>query len=158
MVNLVKGSAAPDFTLPADSGQSFTLSAQRGQPVVLFFYPEDDTPSCTNENLEFSALADAFAAAGVTLVGISPDPVKAHAAFRAKFGLNHLLLSDPDRQVIEAYGLWQEKSMYGRTYMGLVRTSVLIDAKGDVAEVWKVTRVKGHAQKVLEAAQALTRH
>lgn len=154
MALLEKGTLAPDFTLPADDGSDFTLSAQSG-PVVLFFYPKDDTPGCTVENIEFTALKDSFEAAGTKLVGISPDSVEDHCKFRDKHNLGVLLVADPDHKAIVPYGAWGEKNNYGKKYMGLIRSTFLVDADGKIAEAWKVSRTKGHANKVLEAAQKL---
>jgi peroxiredoxin Q/BCP len=155
MTTIAVGEMAPDFTLPSDSGDSFTLSAHRGRPVVLFFYPQDDTEGCTIENQEFSSLAAEFASAGAVLVGISPDSVADHCAFRDKYGLSVPLLSDPDRIAIEPYGLWQLKTLYGREYLGLVRTTIIVGADGHIAAVMRATRIKGHAAKVLEAVIGL---
>jgi peroxiredoxin Q/BCP len=154
MPDLREGDMAPDFTLPLDDGSSFHLAAERGRPVVLFFYPQDNTSGCTNENLEFSERAEAFARLGARLVGISPDPVAAHVKFRSKYNLLVPLAADPDRVAIDAFGLWQPKKLYGREFMGLIRTSFLIDAQGRVARIVRATRVRGHAQKMLEALGA----
>ena len=149
------GAQAPDFTLPADDGSSFILAAQHGKPVVLFFYPQDDTEGCTLENQEFSSLAAEFAARGAVVVGISPDSVASHCRFRDKFGLTVPLLSDPERVAVEAYGLWQLKKLWGVEYMGLVRTTFIIDAEGLIAAILKATRIRGHAQKVLQTLDQL---
>lgn len=149
-----QGDRAPDFEIVGDDGKPFSLSAQRGRPVVLFFYPQDDTEGCTIENVEFSDLAPAFAALGVTLIGISPDSVADHCAFREKYGLSVKLLSDPDHKAIHAFGLWQEKVTFGRQYVGLVRSTYFIDARGKIAGHWKVTRIKNHAKTVLDAIKA----
>jgi len=155
MRELKPGDMAPDFTLPRDDGSTVTLSALRGRPVVLFFYPQDDSGGCTDENREFSALAPDFAARGAALIGISPDPIDKHQRFRAKYGLAVPLAADPERRAIEAFGLWQLKKLYGREFMGLVRTSFIIDAEGRVARSIRATRIKGHAAKVLEALDAV---
>jgi len=155
MAILEKGDKAPDFTLATDSGEDFILSAQHGHPVVLFFYPQDDTPSCTIENIAFTALADSFAAIGTKVVGISPDSVQAHGKFRDKHNLGIILAADPDHIAINAYGVWGEKTTFGKTYMGLIRSTVLIGPDGKIAERWTVRRVKGHAEAVLAAAKAL---
>ena len=152
---LNEGIPAPDFTLPTDGAGSLTLSALRGRKVVLYAYPQDDTTSCTNEAMSFNALLDAFAAADTTVIGISPDSVKRHAKFKQKYGLRLTLVSDEERKAIEAYGLWVEKQMYGRHYMGVERNTFLIDASGRIARVWAKVRVRGHAEAVLEAARAL---
>jgi thioredoxin-dependent peroxiredoxin len=151
----VEGDLAPDFTLPLDDGSHFTLSAQLGKPVVLYFYPQDDTEGCTIENQEFSQLSGAFAERGAVLVGISPDDIAKHCKFRDKYSLTAPLASDPDHLAIDAFGLWQSKILYGRPYIGLVRTSFLIDAEGRIAKVIKATRIKGHAQKMLDVLDAL---
>ncbi len=151
MTHLKPGDAAPDFTLPRDDGPDMTLSALRGGPVVIYFYPEDDSGGCVDENVEFSALASEFAALGATLIGISPNDVDSHARFRAKYSLSVPLLADPDHKAIAGFGLWQLKKLYGREFMGLVRTSFIIDAEGRIARIIRATRIKGHAQKMLDA-------
>jgi Peroxiredoxin len=148
------GAMAPDFTLPRDGGETVTLSALRGRKVVLYFYPKDNTPGCTTEALDFTALKDEFAAAGVEVFGISKDSVKKHENFCAKHSLSIPLLSDETGTVCEDYGVWQEKKNYGKTYMGIVRSTVLIDEAGKVAKVWDKVKVAGHANEVLEAAKA----
>lgn len=150
-----EGDLAPDFTLPTDDGKTFSLAAQRGKPVVLFFYPQDDTEGCTIENQEFSALASQFAERGAVLVGFSPDTVAQHSKFRRKFDLSTLLVSDPDHVAIGAYGLWQMKKLYGREFEGLIRTSFLIDTQGRIDRIVRATRIKGHAGKMLDALDAL---
>jgi peroxiredoxin Q/BCP len=152
---LNEGIPAPDFTLPTDGGGSLTLSSLRGRKVVLYAYPQDDTTSCTNEALSFDALRDDFAAAGTTVIGISPDSVKRHDKFKQKYDLKLTLVSDEERQAIEAYGLWVEKQMYGRQYMGVERSTFLIDQAGRIVRVWAKVRVKGHAEAVLAAAREL---
>lgn len=152
---LNEGMAAPDFTLPTDGGGSLTLSSLRGRKVVLYAYPQDDTTSCTNEALSFNALRDDFAAAGTTVIGISPDSVKRHDKFKQKYDLKLTLVSDEQRKAIEAYGLWVEKQMYGRHYMGVERSTFLIDETGKIARVWAKVRVKGHAEAVLAAAREI---
>ena len=155
MAELAQGDFAPDFELPRDGGGTFTLSALRGKPVVLFFYPKDDTSGCTAEAIAFSELKDEFAKAGVLVAGLSPDSPKSHDKFKAKHGLTVDLVSDEGRKVLEAYGVWAEKSMYGRKYMGVVRTTFLIGADGRIAAIWPKVRVPGHAQAVLETVRAL---
>ena len=155
MAQLNEGDAAPDFTLALDDGSSFTLSDHRGHPVVLYFYPEDDSGGCTDENREFSERAQAFAALGATLIGISPDTIETHRKFRAKYGLQVPLAADPDHLAIEAYGLWQLKKLYGREFMGLIRTSFIIGADGRISRIIRATRILGHAQKMLEALEAV---
>ncbi|KKB09476.1 peroxiredoxin [Devosia chinhatensis] len=151
MTHLAPGDISPDFSIERDDGTVVTRDGLSGKPAVLFFYPEDDSGGCTDENQEFSALAQAFAARGAVLVGISPDDVATHRKFRAKYGLTIPLGADPERQTIEAFGLWQLKKLYGREFMGLVRTSVIIDAEGRIARIIRATRIKGHAEKVLTA-------
>lgn len=155
MADLNVGDIAPDFTLPRDGGGSFKLSDFIGKPVVLYFYPEDDTPSCTNEAIGFSQLKSDFEKAGAVVVGLSPDSVRKHDKFKAKHGLTVDLASDEERKVIETYHLWVEKKMYGRTYMGVERATFLIGRDGRIAQIWRKVRVKGHAESVLEAVRAL---
>ncbi|MCB2135612.1 MAG: peroxiredoxin, partial [Rhodobacteraceae bacterium] len=145
----------PDFTLPRDGGGTITLSALRPGKVVLYFYPKDDTPGCTIEAIDFTRLKDAFAKAGCTVIGISKDGVAAHDKFCRKHGLGVVLASDADSDTCERYGVWGEKSLYGRRFMGIARTTVLIDGAGRVARVWPKVKVAGHAAEVLAAAEAL---
>ena len=152
---ITQGDTAPDFTLPRDGGGTVTLSALRPRPVVLFFYPKDNTPTCTTEALDFTARAAEFAAAGCTVIGLSKDSVKSHDRFAKKHGLAMILASDEADQVCEAYGVWAEKSMYGKTYMGIVRSTFLIDGSGQVAQVWPKVSVKGHVDEVLAALRSL---
>ncbi|ODT81072.1 MAG: hypothetical protein ABS76_13330 [Pelagibacterium sp. SCN 64-44] len=154
MPALAEGAPAPDFTLPLDDGTSFHLAGRRGRAVVLYFYPQDDSGGCVDENQEFSALAGEFARRGADLVGISPDTLESHVKFRRKYDLAVKLAADPERVAIEAFGLWQLKSLYGRQFMGLVRTSFLIGEDGRIARVVRATRIKGHAQKMLDALDA----
>ncbi|WP_108398865.1 peroxiredoxin [Devosia submarina] len=151
MPELREGDLAPDFTLDLDGGGAFTLSEQRGRPVVIFFYPQDDTSGCTNENQEFSERKDAFEELGAYLIGVSPDSVESHFKFRRKYDLAVPLASDPKRLAIEAFGLWQLKKLYGREFMGLIRTSFIIDDEGRIVRKIRAMRIKGHAQKMLEA-------
>ena len=153
MADLSEGDIAPDFTLLLDDGSAFQLAAQRGWPVVLYFYPEDDSGGCVDENKEFSERAAAFAALGARLIGISPDSIESHVKFRKKYGLAVPLAADPERVAVEAFGLWKLKKLYGREFMGLIRTSFIIDADGKVARTIRATRILGHAQKVLEALE-----
>ncbi|OCP37588.1 peroxiredoxin [Ensifer sp. LC163] len=155
MAGLTPGDLAPDFTLPRNGGGTIALSALRGRPVVLFFYPKDDTKSCTLEAISFTALAPEFAAAGVELIGISPDSVKRHDRFAKKHDLAVTLAADEEKSVINAYGLWVEKSLYGRKYMGVERSTFLIATDGRIARVWEKVKVNGHANEVLEAAKEL---
>lgn len=149
------GDTAPDFTLPRHNGAEVTLSALRGAPVVLFFYPRDNTKGCTTEARDFSAQADAFAEAGAQIFGISKDSLTSHEKFTEKQELNIPLLSDEAGSACEDYGVWAEKKMYGKTFMGIVRSTVLIDAEGRVAQVWPKVKVAGHADEVLAAVRAL---
>lgn len=155
MAELIRGAEAPDFALPRDGGGTISLSEFRGRPVVLFFYPKDDTEGCTMEAKDFTAAKADFDAAGVALIGLSPDPVKKHDRFVQKHDLAVPLASDENHATLEAYGVWKEKSMYGRTYMGVERTTVLIDADGKIAEIWPKVKVKGHVEAVLDAARKL---
>ncbi len=152
---ITAGATAPDFTLPRDGGQTVTLSALRPGKVVLYFYPKDDTPGCTLEAQDFTARLADFTAAGTTVIGVSKDSVKAHDKFCKKHGLSIILASDEEGHTCEDYGVWVEKSMYGKTYMGVERTTFLIDGTGTVAKVWNKVSVKGHADEVLAAAKAL---
>jgi peroxiredoxin Q/BCP len=152
---IAAGASAPDFTLPRDGGGSVTLSSFRPGKVVLYFYPKDDTPGCTLEAQDFSARMADFAAAGTTVIGVSKDSVKAHDKFCKKHGLSVILASDETGHTCEDYGVWVEKSMYGKTYMGVERTTFLIDSTGHIARIWPKVSVKGHADEVLAAAQAL---
>lgn len=146
---------APDFTLPRDGGGTVTLSDLRGAPVVLFFYPRDDTPGCTKESIGFSEHLQDFAKAGAKVFGISKDTVAKHDKFVAKHDLTVPLLSDAEGSVCEAYGTWVEKKMYGRTSMGIERATFLIDADGRIARVWRKVKVDGHVAEVLDAVRAL---
>jgi peroxiredoxin Q/BCP len=152
---LVEGAKAPDFRLPRDGGDSVALSDFSGKKLVLFFYPKADTPGCTREAIDFTRLASDFAASGTAVLGISADPQKAQESFRDKHKLSVPLISDEKHQMLEAYGAWGEKSMYGRTFLGIIRTTVLVGTDGRVAKVWRHVRVDGHADQVLEAARAL---
>ncbi len=150
------GDSIPDIAVEGTDGTPLRVSDFRGKPLVLFFYPKDDTPGCTVENKDFSELSGEFAGAGVALLGISKDPPKKHQKFIDKHGLSVPLASDAEENgLADALGIWVEKSMYGRTYMGMERTTYLVDGDGRIAQVWRKVKVKGHAQEVLEAAQAL---
>ena len=149
------GSKAPAFDLPTDGGGKLSLKALKGKKVVLYFYPKDDTSGCTREAIDFNALKGDFEKAGAVVVGVSPDSVASHDKFKKKYDLDFTLIADVDKSMLEAYGVWVEKSMYGRKYMGVERTTLLIGADGKVARVWSKVKVPGHAQEVLEAAQAL---
>jgi len=150
-----KGSLAPDFELPRDGGGSIRLSSLRGKPVVLYFYPKDDTSGCTVEAVDFSTRKPDFEALGGTILGISPDSMKSHDKFKCKHQLAIDLLSDTEKEVIQAYGLWVEKSMYGRKYMGVERSTFLINAEGTITESWVKVKVPGHVDAVLEAMKGL---
>ncbi|MEN9925924.1 MAG: hypothetical protein RL268_2050 [Pseudomonadota bacterium] len=155
-MSIAPGDTLPDIALTAPDGSAVRPSDFAGKKLVLFFYPKDDTPGCTTENLDFSALSAEFDKAGTALLGISKDPPKKHEKFIAKHGLTAPLASDPEEGGLsDALGFWTEKSMYGRSYMGMVRSTVLVGADGKVARVWSPVKVKGHAAEVLEAAQAL---
>ena len=146
------GDKAPDFELPTESGEKLKLSDFTGKPVVLYFYPKDDTSGCTLEAKDFSRLAGDFRKAGVTVIGISPDSVESHQKFRNKHDLEVRLAADADKAVAMAYGVWAEKSMYGRKYMGVERSTFLIDGQGRIARSWRKVKVPGHAAEVLAAA------
>ncbi len=150
------GGKAPDFTLPSDGGGEVSLKALKGKAVVLYFYPKDDTSGCTAESCAFRDALPNFSKVKAAIVGISRDSVASHDKFKAKYGLTFPLAADEDGTVCEAYGTWVEKSMYGRKYMGIERSTFLIDAKGVVRNVWRKVKVPGHADEVLEAASALT--
>jgi thioredoxin-dependent peroxiredoxin len=152
---IAPGSQAPDFTLPRDGDATITLSSLRPGKVVLYFYPKDDTPGCTLEAQDFNTRMADFAAASTTVIGVSKDSVKSHDKFCKKYALRIILASDEVGHTCEDYGVYKEKSMYGKTYMGIERTTVLIDGAGRVARIWNKVSVKGHADEVLAAAQAL---
>lgn len=149
------GTEVPDFELPTDGGDVFRLSALAGKPVVLFFYPKDDTSGCTTEARDFTRLATDFRSAGVAVLGISPDSIEKHKKFKTKHALDVRLAADEDHAVAERFGVWVEKSMYGRKYMGIERSTFLIDSRGRIAQTWRKVRVPGHADAVLAAARAL---
>jgi len=151
MTVIVEGTKAPTFEIPADGGASATLSG----PTVLYFYPKADTPGCTNEARDFTEHADAFAAAGVTVIGVSKDPVKKLDRFKTRYDLKVTLASDETTDVCERFGVWVEKSMYGRQYMGIERATFVIDGTGIVRRVWRKVSVKGHAAEVLATVQSL---
>jgi peroxiredoxin Q/BCP len=152
---MTPGQPAPDFTLPRDGGGTVSLSDLRGRAVVLFFYPADSTSGCTTEAQDFTVLAPRFAEAGAVVLGVSTGTVAAKDKFVAKAGLGVPLLADEAGEVLRAHEVWQEKSMYGKKYMGIVRTTVLIDPLGDIVRTWTVYRVKGHAEDVLSAVEGL---
>lgn len=149
------GDKAPEFTLPTDGNGEFTLSAQQGKNVVIYFYPKDDTPGCTQESKDFRDAIAEFEAANTVILGVSKDKVASHDKFKAKYDLPFALGADGTTEVIQAYGAWKEKSMFGKKYMGIERTTVLIDAQGNIANIWRKVSVNGHVDEVLEAAKAL---
>lgn len=152
---LTTANTAPDFTLPRDGDQSVTLSVLRPKKVVVYFYPKDDTSGCTLEAQQFTARLNDFTNAGAIVIGISKDSVKSHDKFCKKYALNIILASDEHGSTCEDYGVWKEKSMYGKTYMGIERSTFLIDANGVVAQVWRKVSVKGHVEEVLAAVKGL---
>lgn len=154
MVELKGGDRAPDFDLETDTGR-VSLSALKGRKIVLYFYPKDDTTGCTNEAIAFSQAKAEFTGSGTVVIGVSKDTAKKHGKFRAKYDLAVELGADPEGEVIEAYGVWVEKTLYGRQYMGIERATFLIDGQGVIRRVWRKVRVAGHADEVLAAARAL---
>jgi peroxiredoxin Q/BCP len=154
-VDLKAGDLAPDFDLPADGGGRLSLAGFKGKPLVVYFYPKDDTTGCTNEAKAFTEAAGAFAKAGVAVAGISKDSVARHERFKAKYNLTIPLGADVDGTMVEAYGVWIEKVLYGRKYMGIDRSTFLIGADGKIVRIWRKVKVPGHVAEVLAAAQAL---
>jgi len=152
---VAEGRSAPAFTLPADDGTKVRLTALKGQPVVLYFYPKDDTPGCTREACAFRDRHQELAKLGAIVLGVSPDGIERHGKFRDKYELNFRLLADVDHKVAEKYGAWREKNMYGKKKMGIQRSTFLIDARGKIAKVWKRVKVDGHDEQVIAALQAL---
>ena len=148
------GSKAPDFSCAADGVRQVSLADYAGKKLVIYFYPKDDTPGCTTEAIEFTAKQDAFAAANTEIVGVSADSVEKHEKFKTKHNLGVTLLSDPDQKMLEAYGVWVEKNMYGRKYMGIERATFLVGEDGKILNIWRKVRVKGHVDAVLEATLA----
>ena len=155
MADLNIGDAAPGFSLPRDGGEVVSLSDLKGKNVVLYFYPKDDTPGCTKEAIAFTGQKDDFAATNTVIFGISKDKVAKHEKFITKYDLTIPLLSDEEGTMCEDYGVWVEKSMYGKTYMGIERATYLIDKEGKIAQIWRKVKVPGHSDAVLEAAKAL---
>ncbi len=149
------GDEAPDFDLPTDGGGRASSSALKGKKVVLYFYPKDDTSGCTAEAIAFNGLRERFKAAGAVLLGVSPDSAVSHDKFKKKHDLKFALAADETKAMLETYGVWREKSMYGRKYMGVERTTFLIGADGKIAKVWRNVKVPGHAEEVLAAATAI---
>jgi thioredoxin-dependent peroxiredoxin len=150
-----KGDIAPDFELPADDGKTVRLSKFQGKPVVVYFYPKDDTSGCTAQAKDFSCMASDFDKSGAEIIGISPDSVASHKKFKVKHGLGIRLAADEEKVASSAYGVWVEKSMYGKKYMGVERSTFLIDKRGRVARSWHKVKVPGHVEEVLEAVNAL---
>jgi len=155
MPDLKTGNLAPKFALPDDSGETVTLSEFRGQKIVLYFYPADNSETCTIEAIDFSARQPAFLAAGAVIIGVSPDTPKSHARFKAKHGLGFRLAADVDLKVIRRYGLWIEKSMFGRKFMGVERATILIASDGRISRIWRKVRIKGHVEAVIDAVKSL---
>ena len=151
---LKAGDEAPDFTLPATGGATLSLKGLRGRKVVLYFYPKDDTSGCALEAQDFNRLKGEFEAAHTEVIGVSPDSLKSHDKFRAKYGLEFPLASDESKAMLQAFGVWVEKSMYGRKYMGIDRSTFLFDATGKLVRAWRKVKVPGHAAEVLDAARA----
>ncbi len=154
-MSLEPGATAPDFTLPGAGAETLSLSGLRGRKVVLYFYPKDDTSGCTKEAIAFNGLRGEFEAANAVIIGVSADSAASHDAFRDKHDLAIALASDEKKEAIEAYGVWVEKSMYGRKYFGIDRATFLIDAEGQVAQVWRKVKVPGHAEAVLKAVREI---
>ncbi|MCJ7627157.1 MAG: thioredoxin-dependent thiol peroxidase [Longimicrobiales bacterium] len=146
-----EGAPAPDFTLPADDGSEVSLMSLRGKRVILYFYPKDNTSGCTIQACDLRDRHSAIELQGGVVLGVSPDPLSSHGRFRDKFQLNFPLLSDEDHRVAKAYGVWKEKSMYGKKYWGIERSTFVIDGKGVVVEAWRNVKAKGHAERVVEA-------
>jgi len=152
---LEPGQPAPDFTLPDQDGNEVSLSDHRGKPVVVYFYPRDNTPGCTTQACDIRDQWAEFESAGAAVLGISPDSVESHAKFQGKYDLPHTLLADPDKQVMEPWGAWGDKTLYGKITRGVIRSTVLVDADGNVAKVWKRVQAKKHADQVLKALAEL---
>ena len=155
MGKLESGAKAPAFTLPDADGKPVSLKDFAGKPLIVYFYPADDTPGCTKEACQFNDNLRAFSRAGAAVVGISPDGAAKHVRFREKYGLKFPLLSDPEHRVMEAYGAWGEKTMYGKKTVGTIRSTFLIDGKGVIRGLWRKVKVSGHVEEVLNAVKAL---
>jgi thioredoxin-dependent peroxiredoxin len=149
------GQLAPDFWLPTDDENSVTPAILKGKTIILYFYPKDDTTGCTAQAVAFSGLKTAFDEAGAIVIGVSKDKLSSHKKFRAKYDLNIILASDFERDVAESYGVWIEKSMYGRKYMGMERSTFVIDSSGKIAHIWRKVKVAGHAEEVLKVVQKM---
>jgi peroxiredoxin Q/BCP len=149
-----KGDMAPDFTLPADDGSQVNLSSLRGKKVVLYFYPKDDTPGCTTQACGLREEMPRIEEENTVVLGVSPDSVESHKKFKQKFGLNFPLLADTEKKVAEAYGVWKSKSMYGKSFLGIERSTFIIDEEGRIQEAWRKVKPAGHAEKVLGAISA----
>jgi peroxiredoxin Q/BCP len=154
-MSLTAGQQAPDFDLPTDGGGRIRLSGLRGHAAIVYFYPKDDTSGCTQEAMAFNRLRAEFEQAGAVVVGVSPDNTRSHDKFKAKYELGFTLGADETKEVVTAYGVWGEKSMYGRKFMGVERATFLIDRDGKIARIWRKVKVPGHAEEVLAAARSL---
>jgi peroxiredoxin Q/BCP len=154
-MSIAEGDSAPDFSLPASGGRTVSLAGLKGKPFVLYFYPKADTPGCTQEACAFEEALPQLGKIGVTVIGVSKDKMKPIEKFAEKYNLTFPLASDPEVKVIDAYGAWKEKSMYGKKYMGIERSTVLVDAKGKIAKIWPKVKIAGHAAEVMQAVQAL---
>jgi peroxiredoxin Q/BCP len=152
---LAVGDRAPSFEMATDEGEKITSTSLRGKAYVLYFYPKDDTSGCTKEAIAFTENARKFAALGITVIGVSKDSVQSHEKFRKKYGLQIHLASDPEKETAEEYGVWVQKKLYGRSYMGMDRATFLVDGKGVIREIWRKVKVPGHAEAVLERAKGL---
>ena len=154
-MSIAEGDSAPDFSLPASGGRTVSLAGLKGKPFVLYIYPKADTPGCTQEACAFEEALPQLGKTGVTVIGVSKDKMKPIEKFAEKYNLTFPLASDPEVKVIEAYGAWKEKSMYGKKYMGIERSTVLVDAKGKIAKIWPKVKIAGHAAEVMQAVKAL---
>lgn len=153
--NVQEGAKAPEFLMPVEEGREVSLASLAGKKVVLYFYPKDDTPGCTVEAKDFAAMMPEFEKAGAVIIGVSKDSLKSHDKFRDKYCLPFMLGADEESGVCEAYGVWTEKNMYGKNYMGIERSTFLIDGDGTIARIWRKVKVEGHAKEVLDAVKAL---